>query len=168
VEIQFKKAFCLLTLLFVNFPMFGIKLSEVKGIEYLSNYNELKNIETARILEGKEKGERRNGLAYVKGENTPFTGVLIARKNKSNIIGIYFYKNGQLQDVSNDYYENGQLYIWAKNINDKAEGEGYEYYPNGKLREKRFYKNDIVVESTRFLPYEITDNHDRRNHPQRP
>ena len=56
VEIQFKKAFCLLTLLFVNFPMFGIKLSEVKGIEYLSNYNELKNIETARILEGKEKG----------------------------------------------------------------------------------------------------------------
>ena len=152
VEIQFKKAFCLLTLLFVNFPMFGIKLSEVKGIEYLSNYNELKNIETARILEGKEKGERRNGLAYVKGENTPFTGVLIARKNKSNIIGIYFYKNGQLQDVSNDYYENGQLYIWAKNINDKAEGEGYEYYPNGKLREKRFYKNDIVVESTSYHP----------------
>ena len=103
---DYKKTFLLF--LFLSFPLFSVKLSEVRGILKLSNYNEL------------NKGERKDGLVYIKGEKKPFTGTLIIyREDRVNIEGIYFYKNG------------------------KTEGEGYDYYKNGQLYRRFFFNNDI-------------------------
>ena len=35
-------------------------------------------------------------------------------------------------------------------IDGKAEGNGFEHYQNGKLKDKRFYKNDIIVEAADY------------------
>ena len=133
--------------IFFIYSLFAENLSEVKGLKKLNNYDDLKNIKTVRILEGEEKGERRNGIAYVKGETTPFSGILIYRRNGIDIAGIYFYENGRAQGNTYDYYDNGQMRNKGKNINDKLEGEGFEYYLNGKLKSKRLYKNNIMIES---------------------
>ena len=34
--------------------------------------------------------------------------------------------------------------------NDKSQGEGYEYYPNGKLKDKRIYKDNIIIDSVEY------------------
>ena len=136
--------------IFFIYSLFAENLSEVKGLKKLNNYDDLKNIKTVRILEGEEKGERRNGIAYVKGEITPFSGILIYRRNGIDIAGIYFYENGRAQGNTYDYYDNGQMRNKGKNINDKLEGEGFEYYLNGKLKSKRLYKNNIMIESTDY------------------
>ena len=57
---DYKKTFLLF--LFLSFPLFSVKLSEVRGILKLSNYNELKNIETTRVLDDLNKGERKDGF----------------------------------------------------------------------------------------------------------
>ena len=117
----------ILLLFFLSIPLFSVKLSEVKGIVKLSNYNELKNIETPRIEEDFSQGERRNGIVYIKGENKPFTGTqIVYQEDGVNIEGIYFYKNG------------------------KTEGEGYDYYKNGQLNRRFFFSNDI---KTKFIGY---------------
>ncbi|WP_314293785.1 hypothetical protein [Leptotrichia massiliensis] len=146
------KRVCLFIIL--NTLLYSIQLSKIEGLSRLSNYNEIKNIDVKRIYEKKGTNpvfDRKNGITYIKGEKVPFDGIMIARRNGQNITGIYQYSEGKDEGISGDYYENGQLYIWAKNINGKAEGESYEYYPNGKLKEKKFYKNDIVVEFTGYI-----------------
>ena len=122
VEIKLKKYIFLLFILFENF-MFSMTLSNVKGIDKLKNYDVIKNIEIERIAEKKDsipKLERRDGIAYFKGESKPYNGILIVRE-KEKITSIYFYKNG------------------------KVEGDGFEYYSNGKLRCNIKTKRDIDI-----------------------
>ena len=106
-----------------SFPLLAVSLSQAEGIKRLSNYNELKNIETPRIVKGySSKGERKNGIVYLKGENKPFSGTqIVYQEDGRNIEGIYFYENG------------------------KIGREGYTYYKNGKLHRKVFYDNQIKV-----------------------
>ena len=93
---DYKKTFLLF--LFLSFPLFSVKLSEVRGIIKLSNYNELKDIETSRIEDDFDKGERRNGIVYIKGESKPFTGTqIIYGDDGLNIEGIYFFINGKTE-----------------------------------------------------------------------
>ena len=106
-----------------SFPLLAVSLSQAEGIKRLSNYNELKNIETPRIVKGdSRKGERKNGIVYLKGEKKPFSGTqIVYQEDGRNIEGIYFYENG------------------------KIGREGYTYYKNGKLHRKVFYDNQIKV-----------------------
>ena len=34
--------------------------------------------------------------------------------------------------------------------NDKSQGEGFEYYPNGNLKDKRIYKDNIIIDSIEY------------------
>ena len=126
---DYKKTFLLF--LFLSFPLFSVKLSEVRGIIKLSNYNELKDIETSRIEDDFDKGERRNGIVYVKGESKPFTGTqIIYGDDGLNIEGIYFFINGKTEGQAFRYYKNGQLryrYIFRNDIREKT----ITYYENG-------------------------------------
>ena len=140
---DYKKTFLLF--LFLSFPLFSVKLYEVRGILKLSNYNELKNIETTRVLDDLNKGERKDGLVYIKGEKKPFTGTLIIyREDRVNIEGIYFYKNGKTEGEGYDYYKNGQLYrrfFFNNDIRTKLIG----YYENGvKSNESNLLKDSSV------------------------
>ena len=149
-----KKLFKLIYFLLFSFSIFGVSLSEIEGLKNLSNYNELKNKQTIKILEGKDKGERRKGIGYEKGASEPFTGVLVSRNQNKIIDGIFFYRNGRLNGDWYEYYENGQLYLKLKSIDDKSEGRGWEYYENGKLKSDSVYKNDILENRTEY--YEKT------------
>ena len=126
---DYKKTFLLF--LFLSFPLFSVKLSEVRGIIKLSNYNELKDIETSRIEDDFDKGERRNGIVYIKGESKPFTGTqIIYGDDGLNIEGIYFFINGKTEGQAFRYYKNGQLryrYIFRNDIREKT----ITYYENG-------------------------------------
>lgn len=148
-----RNAYLVILFVVLNILSSSAALSTVEGLNRLSNYNEIKNINVKRIYEKKGINpvfDRKNGITYIKGEQIPFEGIMVAKANGQNIVGIYQYLNGKREGTGYDYYENGQLYIKVNKINGKTEGEGFEYYPNGKLREKRFYKNNIVVESTSY------------------
>ena len=148
-----RKIYFIILFAVINILLYSIKLSTIEGLDRLSNYNEIKNIDVKRIYEKKGTNpvfDRKSGVTYIKGEKIPFDGIMVAKSNGQNIVGIYQYSNGKHEGISGDYYENGQLYIWAKNINGKAEGEGFEYYPNGKLRDRRIYKDDIIIEATDY------------------
>ena len=115
-----------------------MKLSEIPQLNKLENYNEIKNVEVERVVDY-DNYDRNGKYVYVHGETIPFSGVAIKR-NKSNIIGLYFYENG------------------------KAEGPAYVYYPNGKFNFDRFYKDDITQTSveyrqngTKFRTYKAVD-----------
>ena len=153
VKVKIKKLFYLILFSITNFLIFPVSLSTVKGLNRLSNYSEVKNINADRIYErygGNRVFDRKNGIAYIKGEKSPFNGVIIVRKNGQNITGIFQYVNGKSEYVEYEYFENGQLYLHTEIIHGKAEGNGFEYYQNGKLKDKRFYKNDIIVDSTEY------------------
>ena len=153
MKVKIKKLFYLILFSITNFLIFPVSLSTVKGLNRLSNYSEVKNINADRIYErygGNSVFDRKNGIAYIKGEKSPFNGVIIVRKNGQNITGIFQYVNGKSEYVEYEYFENGQLYLHTEIIHGKAEGNGFEYYQNGKLKDKRFYKNDIIVDSTEY------------------
>ena len=87
---EYKIIFFILIYLSVNIVSFSIKLSSTEGLNRLSNYNEIKNIEVEKIV-SREELERKKGLVHEKNTNTLFNGALIARNNKKEILGIYIY-----------------------------------------------------------------------------
>ena len=146
---EYKIIFFILIYLSVNIVSFSIKLSSTEGLNRMSNYNEIKNIEVEKIV-SREELERKNGLVYEKNKNTVFNGALVARKNGKEILGIYIYRYGKTEDYGYDYYDNGQLEIEVKQKNDKSDGEGIEYYENGKLKSKRYYRAGILEKITEY------------------
>ena len=143
------KFFLVIIFFTLNTLLFPISLSTIKGLNRLSNYNEIKDINVDNIASSDEI-ERINGIVVYVKNNKIFNGVLIARKNGQNITGIYFYENGKNYGIANSYYENGQLYLTGNYVNDKIEGKSFEYYLNGKLKDERFYKNGVIINSMEY------------------
>ena len=143
------KFFLVIIFFILNTLLFPISLSTIKGLNRLSNYNEIKDINVDNIASSDEI-ERINGIVVYVKNNKIFNGVLIARKYGQNITGIYFYKNGKNYGLANSYYENGQLYLTGNYVNDKIEGKSFEYYLNGKLKDERFYKNGVIINSMEY------------------
>ena len=146
---KLNKFFFIIIFFTLNTLLFPISLSTIKGLNRLSNYNEIKDINVDNIVSSDEI-ERINGIVVYVKNNKIFNGVLIARKNGQNITGIYFYENGKNYGIANSYYENGQLYLTGNYVNDKIEGKSFEYYLNGKLKDERFYKNGIIINSMEY------------------
>ena len=146
---KLNKFFFIISFFTLNTLLFPISLSTIKGLNRLSNYNEIKDINVDNIVSSDEI-ERINGIVVYVKNNKIFNGVLIARKYGQNITGIYFYKNGKNYGIANSYYENGQLYLTGNYVNDKIEGKSFEYYLNGKLKDERFYKNGVIINSMEY------------------
>ena len=146
---KLNKFFFIIIFFTLNTLLFPISLSTIKGLNRLSNYNEIKDINVDNIVSSDEI-ERINGIVVYVKNNKIFNGVLIARKYGQNITGIYFYKNGKNYGIANSYYENGQLYLTGNYVNDKIEGKSFEYYLNGKLKDERFYKNGVIINSMEY------------------
>lgn len=139
----------LFMILYFNF-LFPSSLNEIKGLKKLSNYNEIKNIEVERIVDWNDIDRNKKfDKVFVHGENDPFTGAAVLKKNQK-ILGILFYNKGQTVNNLYEYYENGQLKLQAPYILDKLEGNGTEYFQNGRLKDKIIYKNGVVVDSTEY------------------
>ena len=77
----------------------------------------------------------REGLAYRKGTDVPFTGKTTGKKQWS-------FKDGKKDGPSIEYHDNGQLLAKGNYKNGKTEGPWVEYHKNGQLWNKGTFKND--------------------------
>ena len=137
-------------ILFFGIVLNGMKLSEIEGLKSLSNYDEIKDINVERIVDyNNYERNKEKDRVYVNGESEPFTGAAIEKKN-NRIVGIYIYINGKSEGMHYSYFDNGQLLLETQEKNDKSQGEGYEYYPNGNLKDKRIYKDNIIIDSVEY------------------
>lgn len=105
----------------------------------------------------------KNGIIYVKGESSPFTGVVKDKKNREYYRDgvphgkwLTFYSNGVLKSIENWKYGklNGKYVLYNKdgdkmmenNYSDgRDEGRFQLFYPDGKLRMEGYFKNGTVT-----------------------
>ena len=139
----------LLSFLCTGMNLLSIRLSEIKEISRLSNYEEIKNIETSRIIDY-DNYDRKGNYVYVHGESEPFTGIVISKDLRGNIVAIIPYNNGNSNGIKYEYYSNGQLSFKNMNVNNKMNGEAEHYYLDGKLQSHRYYENDIIKNDTEY------------------
>ena len=139
----------LLSFLCTGMNLLSIILSEIKEISRLSNYEEIKNIETSRIIDY-DNYDRKGNYVYVHGESEPFTGIVISKDLRGNIVAIIPYNNGNSNGIKYEYYSNGQLSFKNMNVNNKMNGEAEHYYLDGKLQSHRYYENDIIKNDTEY------------------
>ena len=126
------KIFLLIFFLLISILSNSLSLTKVNGIDKLSNYQEIKNIEVERIVDYfTVKRRQPENRVFVNGENKPFTGVGIEKENDS-ITRIASYNNGIREGTSYFYYTNGQLQTKTTHKND-IRIDMVEYYENGKL-----------------------------------
>lgn len=95
------------------------------------------NTRKVDYLERQLKSDRK---AYVKGENTPFTGVFYL------IVGDYLeyietYKNGVLSGDKIWYDPNGNIMMIETYKDGRLHGEQVTYYPNNQKRSVVSYSN---------------------------
>ena len=129
--------------LIFNITLNAMKISNIKGTERLSNYNELKNIEVEREVDY-DNYDRKGDYAYVKGEKKPVNGLIVARKN-NKIIALIPYVNGNGNGKKYEYYENGKLRMEITLKNNIKNGNAFSYTADGKLLCKIQYKDDIEM-----------------------
>ncbi|MCB9043868.1 MAG: hypothetical protein H6554_08905 [Chitinophagales bacterium] len=66
-------------------------------------------------------------------------GILVVKKKVEE-----FYKNGVLDSLRVEWYENGQMQSEANYINGKIDGIYKEWFPDGKQKLETPYNNGII------------------------
>lgn len=100
--------------------------------------------EDGEIMERNEiiyKIEPKEGLAYLKGEEEPYTGNVLDYHKGGSLKKIMMFKEGKLEGRSEVYYDNYRLALIANYRGGKLDGKMVEYYSNNMLKSKRNYKN---------------------------
>lgn len=102
----------------------------------------------------------KNGVPETKYDstNTFKKEILTDNKTRKNTVSYSFYENGEIKEIhkydSNGKQSGEQLWFDSSGnlekkislINDKAEGNGYFFYPHtGTMAGQRFYRNDKMV-----------------------
>ena len=90
------KKYLLGAFLVIAMNSFGAKLSDVKGIEKLKNYNEIKDTQVEKIVnyDITKSISKKVFLA----EDNKFSGVLVKNENNDGVSYTY-YLNGDLKSV---------------------------------------------------------------------
>ena len=136
------KKYLLGAFLIVAMNLFGAKLSEVKGLEKLKNYNEIKDMQVEKIINyDVTKSISKKIISTV---DNKFNGVLIKSEN-NDIVEISFYKNGISDGVSYTYYLNGDLKSVSTYRKGMIEGPQVLYRPNGKLESEQVFENNSLI-----------------------
>ena len=111
------------------------------------------------------KREIKNGLIWIRGENKPYTGVLISYYEGDKIrcqipyedgllngARVVYYKSGTMKSKENYsegkkegpsvlYYENGKIMMEINYVDGKKDGEKIHYDKNGIEKNRSSYKN---------------------------
>lgn len=90
-------------------------------------------------VEDMSKYKTIEGIAYVMGEDKPYTGVFIKK-----------YKNGLLHGETKSYFENGDLLVTRFYVNGKPEGTHKDYYENGNLKSEVTYEDGKMITPVKF------------------
>ena len=116
-----------------------------------------------------EELEEREGINYLKGSDTPYTGKVFGlyengkKKQEGNLKDgkmdgswVYWYENGQKDGEGNfkdgkpdglllGWYENGQKMIEENRKDGKYDGLTVYWHENGQKREETNYKDNGIV-----------------------
>lgn len=84
--------------------------------------------------------EEKNGLIFLQGSNTPFTGTVHDTVNKKVVSYevVEGIKNGEFKISS----LNGKIEMSGKMVNGKNEGKWQYFYPGGELESEGYFMND--------------------------
>lgn len=132
------KKYLLGVFLVIAMNLFGAKLSDVKGLEKLKNYNEIKDIQVEKIVNSDVT--KKTFLA----EDNKFNGVVVKTEN-NDIVEISFFKDGINDGVSYSYYLNGDLKSVTTYKKGTIEGPQLLYRPNGNLESEQVFENNSLV-----------------------
>lgn len=138
------KKYLLGAFLVIAMNLFGAKLSEIKGLENLINYNEIKDIQVKKIVDYDETIKKDKKMYSIKDSNNSFTGAVVKKEN-NDIIEISFFKDGISDGLSYNYYLNGDLKNVLTFKKGMVEGPQVLYRPNGKLESEQVFENNSLV-----------------------
>ncbi len=94
--------------------------------------------------------EYREGVAYLKGSENPYTGKAIALWENGQKRNGGIYKDGKMDGLWMGWYENGQKRAEANYKDGKMDGLGGTWHENGQKRYEANYKDGTVVGSMKF------------------
>lgn len=88
--------------------------------------------------------DKKTGIVYAIGEETPYTGVVENYKflsGDSVLEGRVIFKNGLMEGTFKLFYPSGKIASIGKFKNGEKEGEQKDFYENGVIRLEILYKN---------------------------
>ncbi len=91
--------------------------------------------------------EGREGIIYLKGSDTPYTGKVfrLYKNGKQSEIN---FKNGKFDGAFITWYKNGQKETEANFKNGEPEGLGFAWHKNGQKKKEVNYKDGEEVEGS--------------------
>ena len=128
--------------LVIDMNLFGANLSELKRLEKLKNYNEIKDMQVEKIIN--YDVTKSISKKIFSAEDNKFNGALVKNEN-NDIVEISFYKNGISDGVSYTYYLNGDLKSVSTYRKGMIEGPQILYRPNGKLESEQVFENNFLI-----------------------
>ena len=137
------KKYLLGAFLVIAMNLSAAKLSEIKGLENLRNYNEIKDTQVEKILNYDDTINKDKKIYSVK-DNNLFTGAVIKKEN-NDVIEITFFKDGINEGVSYNYYLNGDLKSVLTYRKGIIEGPQVLYRPNGNLESEQVFENNSLI-----------------------
>ncbi|WP_029759505.1 MULTISPECIES: toxin-antitoxin system YwqK family antitoxin [Fusobacterium] len=137
------KKYLLGVFLVVTMNLFGAKLSEIKGLENLKNFNEIKDTQVEKIVNYDETINKDKKIYSIKNSNL-FSGVVVKKEN-NDIVELSFFKDGVNEGVSYSYYLNGDLKSISTYRKGIIEGPQILYRPNGNLESEQVIENNSLV-----------------------
>ena len=98
-----------------------------------------------KVPAGKIVMDQNTGIAYVQGEQTPFTGTVEVKFNNGKVQGLLEVKNGLLDGTGITYYPSGKVQIEASFKDNKLDGISREYDETGKIIDQTEFKDNKQI-----------------------
>ena len=108
--------------------------------------------ETAVDIVDGRKLEKRNGVAYLPNEETPFTGRAVGFFENGQKRYEENYKNGKKHGFATKWYENGQKMSEENYKDGKEDGLSSFWYKNGQKNAEGNYKDGKLMSAEVWKP----------------
>ena len=106
-----------------------------------------------KVPAGKIVMDQNTGIAYVQGEQTPFTGTVEVKFDNGKVQGLLEVKNGLLDGTGVTYYPSGKVKSKENYKNGYEEGINTIYYENGNIEYEKYVSNNgRLVYEKHFYP----------------
>ena len=97
--------------------------------------------------------DQTTGIAYVQGEQTPFTGTVEVKYDNGKVQALMEIKNGLLDGKTVTYFPNGKVQSKENYKDGYEEGVNIIYYENGQVEYEKYVKdNGKVVYEKHYHP----------------
>ena len=95
-----------------------------------------------------EETEEREGIMYLKGSDTPYTGKAFELYGNGKKAGEANWKDGKRNGLTLEWYDNGQKLKEINFKDGKVDGLEVWWHKNGQKQIERHFKDDIKVENS--------------------